>query len=60
MLGHSIRREPMAVKSALGVVPQDIALYEDLSARENLAFWGTMYGLGGARAAASGWTRCWR
>ncbi len=48
VFGHSIRREPQAVKAALGVVPQDIALYEDLSARENLAFWGKMYGLRGA------------
>jgi ABC-2 type transport system ATP-binding protein len=31
----------------LGVVPQEIALYEDLSARENLLFWGKMYGLRG-------------
>jgi ABC-2 type transport system ATP-binding protein len=29
-------------------VPQDIALYPDLSARENLVFWGKMYGLRGA------------
>jgi ABC-2 type transport system ATP-binding protein len=48
VLGHSIVREPMAVKLALGVVPQEIALYPDLSARENLAFWGKMYGLRGA------------
>jgi ABC-2 type transport system ATP-binding protein len=48
ILGHSIRRDPMAVKKVLGVVPQDIALYEDLSARENLNFWGKMYGLRGA------------
>lgn len=47
VFGHSIRRDAMAVKSALGVVPQDIALYEDLSARENLTFWGRMYGLEG-------------
>jgi ABC-2 type transport system ATP-binding protein len=32
----------------LGVVPQEIALYEDLSARENLTFWGKMYGLRGS------------
>jgi ABC-2 type transport system ATP-binding protein len=38
----------MGVKSALGVVPQEIALYEDLTARENLTFWGKMYGLRGA------------
>ena len=47
ILGHSIRNEPMKVKESLGVVPQDIALYEDLSARENLVFWGKMYGLRG-------------
>ena len=48
VMGHSIRRDPMAVKSVLGVVPQDIALYEDLTARENLFFWGKMYGLRGS------------
>ena len=45
--GHSITKEPMAVKQVIGVVPQEIALYEDLTARENLIFWGQMYGLGG-------------
>ena len=48
VMGHSIRQDPMAVKAVLGVVPQEIALYEDLSARENLTFWGKMYGLRGA------------
>lgn len=48
VLGHSILSDPMGVKSVLGVVPQDIALYEDLSAHENLTFWGKMYGLRGA------------
>ncbi len=46
--GSSIRSEPLAVKRALGVVPQEIALYPTLSAAENLAFWGRMYGLSGA------------
>jgi ABC-2 type transport system ATP-binding protein len=45
--GHSISKEPMAVKQVIGVVPQELALYEDLSARENLLFWGQMYGLSG-------------
>ena len=45
--GHSVRREPMAVRNLIGVVPQEIALYEDLTARENLVFWGQMYGLNG-------------
>ncbi|HAV76102.1 MAG TPA: export ABC transporter ATP-binding protein, partial [Anaerolineae bacterium] len=45
--GHSISKDPMAVKKVIGVVPQEIALYEDLTARENLIFWGQMYGLNG-------------
>ncbi len=49
VMGHSIRSDPMGVKSVLGVVPQDIALYEDLTARENLSFWGKMYGLRGLK-----------
>jgi ABC-2 type transport system ATP-binding protein len=45
--GHSIKKDPMAVRQVIGVVPQDLALYEDLTARENLVFWGQMYGLSG-------------
>src|SRR5512135_2450144 len=48
IMGHSIRTDDMGVKSVLGVVPQEIALYEDLTARENLTFWGKMYGLRGS------------
>jgi ABC-2 type transport system ATP-binding protein len=51
VLGHSVRTDSLAVRSAIGVVPQDLALYEDLSARENLSFWGRMYGLRGAKLA---------
>ena len=47
IMGHSIRSDAQAAKASLGVVPQDIALYPDLSARENLEFWGKMYGLRG-------------
>jgi len=45
VMGHSVIKEPMAVKKTIGVIPQEIALYPDLSARENLNFWGKMYGL---------------
>jgi len=48
VMDHSIRKDPMDVKSVLGVVPQEIALYEDLTALENLIFWGKMYGLRGS------------
>lgn len=49
--GHSVVKEPMKVKAAIGVVPQEIALYNALSARENLLFWGRMYGMGGKELA---------
>ena len=37
----------------IGLVPQDVALYPDLSGRENLEFWGRMYGMHGAGLKAS-------
>ncbi|MBE0685574.1 MAG: ABC transporter ATP-binding protein [Anaerolineaceae bacterium] len=48
IMGFSITRQPQSAKEKLGVVPQDIALYPDLSARENLLFWGKMYDLRGS------------
>jgi ABC-2 type transport system ATP-binding protein len=54
--GHDIASDGKAARQALGVVPQDLAIYEDLPARENLAYWGKAYGLRGkaldARVAA--------
>jgi ABC-2 type transport system ATP-binding protein len=46
--GYSVTHEALKVREVIGVVPQDIALYNMLSARENLVFWGRMYGMGGA------------
>ena len=46
--GHDTEQDPMAVRRTLGVVPQELALYNDLTARENLRFWGEMRGLHGA------------
>jgi ABC-2 type transport system ATP-binding protein len=45
--GFSVSRQPEKVRELIGVVPQEIALYEDLSGRENLLFWGRMYGMNG-------------
>jgi ABC-2 type transport system ATP-binding protein len=45
--GKDIWLEPKIVKQTLGVVPQEIAVYEDLTARDNLNFWGSLYGLSG-------------
>ena len=45
--GYSITRQPLEAKRLLGVVPQEIALYPTLNARQNLEFFGRMYGLSG-------------
>ncbi|KAA3645861.1 MAG: ATP-binding cassette domain-containing protein [Chloroflexi bacterium] len=45
--GFSVTGEANQVKQAIGVVPQEIALYPTISAKENLQFWGRMYGLRG-------------
>jgi ABC-2 type transport system ATP-binding protein len=45
--GFSITQQALQAKRLLGVVPQEIALYPSLSARQNLEFFGQMYGLSG-------------
>jgi len=45
--GVSIQKNPREVKRRLGVVPQEVAIYEELSARENLSFWGGIFGMRG-------------
>ena len=46
--GHDVVSDGKAARQNLGVVPQELALYEDLAAIENLRFWGKAYGLRGA------------
>jgi len=41
----SVKREPRKAKRMIGVVPQEIALYKDLTSLENLEFFGEIYGL---------------
>ena len=45
VMGHDVVREGTAARQVLGVVPQEIALYDDLSAFENLRYWGGAQGL---------------
>ncbi|MFJ5716255.1 ABC transporter ATP-binding protein [Neobacillus sp. NPDC093127] len=47
-LGKEIKRHEMEVKQELGIVPQEIALFEDLTAYENLDYFGRLYGLRGS------------
>jgi ABC-2 type transport system ATP-binding protein len=43
--GHSLKSEAEAIRSIIGVCPQELALYEDLSAIDNMIFFGRMAGL---------------
>ncbi|MBM3696385.1 MAG: ABC transporter ATP-binding protein [Actinobacteria bacterium] len=45
--GREIRTTSTTAKAAIGYVPQDIAIYPDLTARENLTFFGSLYGMTG-------------
>ena len=47
IMGMELRQQPNTIKQTTGLVPQDIALYDKLTARENLVFFGKLYGLGG-------------
>ncbi len=43
--GFDLMKDPTACKKTIGVVPQEIALYNELSAWDNLLFWGSLYGV---------------
>jgi ABC-2 type transport system ATP-binding protein len=45
--GQAVTTGAAGVKRRIGLVPQDLALYEDLSAHENLRLFGALYGLKG-------------
>jgi ABC-2 type transport system ATP-binding protein len=47
VLGLDLATSALAMKRGLGVVPQEIAIYEDLSSLENVKFFASLYGLGG-------------
>lgn len=45
--GFSVSRDPMEVKRRIGLVPQELAIFEDLSARDNITFFARLQGLSG-------------
>lgn len=48
ILGHDVKEESMITRLSTGVVPQDIAIYEDLTCLENVKFFASLYGLKGS------------
>ena len=55
--GHSVTKKSAGGQTSHRCVPQEIALYEDLTALENLNFWGKMWLVG--RDLSGVLTRCW-
>lgn len=43
----NVREDESKIKKIVGVIPQEISLYDELTAMENLCFWGEIYGLSG-------------
>ncbi len=52
VLGRTLRASDLDLRRHIGIVPQELALYGELSARENLHFFGELYGLRGADLTA--------
>ncbi|MDZ7542377.1 ATP-binding cassette domain-containing protein, partial [Clostridium perfringens] len=48
VLGEDIRKNSLKVRRCLGLVPQNIAIYSDFTAYENVKFFGELYGLRGS------------
>lgn len=48
VFGLDHRRDEQAVRQQIGVVPQELSIFDDLTANENVAFFGSLYGLRGA------------
>lgn len=46
--GHSLQSDKRQIKKLLGVVPQDLAIYEEISAEKNVRFFASLYGSRGA------------
>ena len=51
--GQALQGDTDPAKAAIGLVPQDLALFDELPARENLRFFGSLYGLTGAKLDAT-------
>src|ERR1035438_777000 len=50
--GYDLKTNPTECKKTIGVVPQEIALYNELSAYDNLLFWGGLYAVPAAELKA--------
>lgn len=51
--GSDVRKDKMTTKGSIGIVPQDIAIYEDLTSLENVKFFASLYGIKGKELDAA-------
>ncbi len=49
--GYDLKKDAARCKKAIGIVPQELALYDELTAKENLMFWGGLYQIPSREAA---------
>lgn len=47
ILGHDLKKNAKSIKQKIGIVPQDLAIYEEISAQKNVHFFASLYGLKG-------------
>ncbi|MDQ0176636.1 ABC transporter ATP-binding protein [Bacillus chungangensis] len=47
ILGHDLRKDVKRIKKSIGIVPQDLAIYEEISAEKNVRFFAGLYGIHG-------------
>lgn len=52
ILGHSVKKGSKEMKKGIGIVPQDIAIYEEISAEKNVRFFASLYSLKGEELKA--------
>lgn len=45
--GYNLQNEKNKIKQSIGIVPQDLAIYEEISAEKNVSFFASLYGLRG-------------
>lgn len=51
--GFDLMKDKSKIKKVVGIVPQDLAIYEEISAEKNVSFFASLYGLNGAELKAN-------
>ncbi|AUZ38937.1 MULTISPECIES: ABC transporter ATP-binding protein [Bacillus] len=52
ILGHDVKKGSKEMKKGIGIVPQDLAIYEEISAEKNVRFFASLYSLKGEELKA--------